>query len=322
MRRELITWSVVLGLVIAAFGVVVVVLNATLYSPAGFVRGYLDALERRDADTALGLIDGETTEASEELLRSDAMGEVSNVQFESETTLDDGTRRIVFSFTAGGASGKSTFDVRRSGSILGLFATWEFARNPLAVMHVAALHDARFTANGIDLISATPNEPAPYLVFAPGTYLLEHETPFLEAAPVTVTTGTPGGAIPTAINTMPNADFVAQVQQEIDAYLDACTTQQVLQPTGCPFGQVINNRIVTPPKWSIAEYPAVTLQPGSQAGEWIVPRTSANAHLLVDVRSLFDGTVSTFDEDVPFSVAYRVTFLSDTELLISADYDL
>lgn len=320
MRRELVTWSVVLGLVIAAFGVLVIVLNATLYSPAGFVRSYLDAIERRDADGALALIDGQTTEASEELLRSDAMGEVSDVHFESETTLEDGTTRVTFTFIAGGATGKATYDVRRAGSILGLFPTWEFAQSPLAVMHVAALHDARFTANGVKLVSPTPNAPAPYLVFAPGSYELGHESGFLQAVPVTVTTATPGGSTPTAVNTMPNEEFISQVQQEIDSYLDNCATQQVLQPTGCPFGQVISNRIVSPPKWSIAEYPAVSLEPGSEAGEWVMPRTGATAHLLVDVRSLFDGTVSEFDEDVPFSVRYVVTFMSDTELLITADY--
>jgi hypothetical protein len=321
MRRELVTWSVVLGLILAAFGVLVLVLNATLYSPAGFVRGYLDALERQDSDTALDFIgNAQPGSASEELLRTDAMGEVTNVDLVTQTRLDDGTTRMTFSFVAGGTGGKATFEVKRAGSILGIFPTWEFAKSPLAVMHVAALHDPRFIANGVNLVSPSPNEPAPYLVFAPGSYVLAHESEFLEAAPVTVTASTPGGSIPTAVNTMPNQEFVGQVQQEVNDYLDNCATQQVLQPTGCPFGQVISNRVVSPPKWSIADYPAVTLDPGSAAGEWFMPRTDARAHLLVDVRSLFDGTVSTFDEDVPFAVSYTVTFISDTELLITADY--
>lgn len=321
MRRELITWSVVLGLVLAAFGVLVLVLNATLYSPAGFVRTYLDALERRDADTALDLI-GEAvpSEASEELLHSAAMGDVSDITLDSETGLDDGTTRLVFSFVAGGTKGNATFEVQRAGSILGLFSTWEFTRSPLAVMHVAVLHDPRFTANGVDLVSPAPDQPAPYLVFAPGSYLLNHESTFLQAEPVTVTPSTPGGSIPTAVNVIPNQTFTDQVQREVDEHLDECTTQQVLQPTGCPFGQVINNRIVSPPEWSIAGYPVVSLEPGPEAGEWVVPRTRATAHLLVDVRSLFDGTVSVFDEDVPFTVAYTVTFVSETDLIITADY--
>jgi hypothetical protein len=49
-----------------------------------------------------------------------------------------------------------------------------------------------------------------------------------------------------------------------------------------------------------------------------MPRTSAAAHLVVEVRSLFDGTVSTFDEDVPFTASYLVAFLPGKELLITA----
>ena len=48
MRRELITWSVVLGVILAGFGATVLALNSTLYSASGFVRTYLDALARHD----------------------------------------------------------------------------------------------------------------------------------------------------------------------------------------------------------------------------------------------------------------------------------
>lgn len=322
MRRELVTWSVVLGIIIAAFGIVVLVLNATLFSASGFVRGYLDALERQDADSALALIgSAEPTEASELLLHPDAMGSVSQVELVSETALPDGSQRVVFSFVAGDRSGQAAFDVRRSGALLGLFSSWEFVSSPLAVMHVVALNDARFSANGIDLVSPTPNEPTPYLVFAPGSYLLEHESHFLTAKPVTVTASTPGGSIPTAVSAMPNQAFLDQVTTEVHEYLDECATQQVLQPTGCPFGQVISNRVASVPEWSIADYPEIRIEPTSTAGEWRMPHANAAAHLRVDVRSLFDGTITKFDEDVRFSVSYLITFLSETELLISADYD-
>ena len=53
MRREIITWSVVLAVILGAFGATVVILDSSLYSASGFVRGYLDALSRHDADGAL-----------------------------------------------------------------------------------------------------------------------------------------------------------------------------------------------------------------------------------------------------------------------------
>jgi hypothetical protein len=38
----------------------------------------------------------------------------------------------------------------------------------------------------------------------------------------------------------------------------------------------------------------------------------------VEVRSIFDGTRSTFDQDVPFTVQYLITFQDDGSLLITA----
>ena len=80
----------------------------------------------------------------------------------------------------------------------------------------------------------------------------------------------------------------------------------------------IGNRIVTTPAWSISVYPRVTLQPGIDPGSWLMPPTDAAAHLVVDVRSLFDGSVSTFDADVAFVTSYVVTFLPGDQLLITA----
>ncbi|HEU4808336.1 MAG TPA: hypothetical protein VFT01_08745, partial [Homoserinimonas sp.] len=69
--------------------------------------------------------------------------------------------------------------------------------------------------------------------------------------------------------------------------------------------------------WSIVQYPNVTIAPSSEPGVWVVPPTPAVAHLTVEVRSLFDGSLSTFDEDVPFDVEYSITFPGDGRLLIT-----
>ena len=44
---------------------------------------------------------------------------------------------------------------------------------------------------------------------------------------------------------------------------------------------------------------------------WIVPTASGSAHIAVDIRSLFDGTVSTRDESVPFDVTFALTIQPD-----------
>jgi hypothetical protein len=51
-----------------------------------------------------------------------------------------------------------------------------------------------------------------------------------------------------------------------------------------------------------------------------MPPTGAAAHLLVDVRSIFDGSVTTFDKDVGFNASYLVTFSPDNQLIITEQY--
>ena len=92
-------------------------------------------------------------------------------------------------------------------------------------------------------------------------------------------------------------------------------------PTGCPFGQSLSNRVQNAPQWTMVSDPVVSIVPGVPSGTWSVPKTPAMAHLVVDVRSLFDGTLSTFDEDVPFEVQYALTFEADDRLLITAVYE-
>lgn len=319
MRREIIIWSIVATLIVAAFGVTVLVLNATLYSASGFVRSYLDSLARHDVDGALELAGtAVAADASGELLVAGAIGELSGIRLISDTTDAQGTHSVVYAFSSEGVAGRSAFSVRPQGTLLGLFPTWSFESSPLGVLQILPQHGTSFTVNGAEVEAPEPDRPAPYLVFAPSTYVIAAQTLYLEAPPVTVTASQPGAAVIGVVSLKPTKALIDQVQKELNTYLDDCATQTVLLPTGCPFGEQIANRIVSTPAWSIARYPNVTLQPGPEPGSWLMPSTDAAAHLIVEVRSLFDGTVSTFDEDVPFSSSYLVTFLPNDRLLISA----
>ena len=356
MRRELITWSVVAAIVLGAFGLTVLVLNNTVYSASGFVRSYLDTLARQDAAGALemigdldlhdpdshtpddapgtdtapddetdgttdGTIDEEPTEViSDALLRRTAMSQLTDITLASDIETVDGIHKVTFTYIADGHAGRSTFEVKATSLAFGLFPHWEFVTGPLSTMYVTVVGDARFSANGIDLVTPTPNDPAGYLVFTPSSIKLNHSTTYLDAEPVTVAVTDAGASVPTALMVKPNALMVEQVQEQVNEILDTCATQEVLMPTGCPFGQSMGNRIITLPAWSITQYPEVSLRAGDRSGDWIVPSTPGTAHLVVDVRSLFDGSVSTFDEDVPFSVSYQVGFLPGDELLVTARF--
>ena len=321
MRRELITWSVVLGVILAGFGTTVFVLNSSLYSASGFVRTYLDALARHDLVAALELSGTRavTGDASQALLSREAMGELTDIEVVSDDEDAAGIHYIVVDYVAGGIPGSTEFEVRRDGTLFGLFNGWAFVQSPLATVQITVRHERVFTANGMDLIGEQ-DVAEPYLVLTPTAIELSHDSEFYHADPVEVLVDKPGGTVDGVVDLQPTDAFVAEVQQQIDDYLAECTTQRVLLPTGCPLGETIINRIVSEPVWTMTSYPVVTLVPDGRVATWRVPLTNATAHLVVEVQSLFDGSISSFDQDVPFTVQYEVIVQQNGDPLITAVY--
>lgn len=320
MRRVLILWSVAVAVLIGAFGITVLSLNATMYSASGFVESYLSALARHDATSARelpGVLASEDSAAN--LLTDDALGDLSEISLIDEDVDDDGVHIVSYEYNIGGYLGESDFRVRQTESFLGLFHTWSFDTSPLATVAVNVLHDDRFRANGVQLDEADqPIESGGFLVFAPGMYAFDHESTYLDADAIEAPITEPGSVTAVQVNVQANSTFVAEVDKELRGYLDACATQEVLLPTGCPFGKSFENRIDTTPDWSIARYPAVEIVPGETEGEWIMPQGDAAAHLSVEVQSLFDGSRSQFDEDIPFTVSYSIGIGESDQLSIKA----
>jgi hypothetical protein len=321
VRREVLLWSVAVGGVLIAFGVVVLALNLTVYSASGFVRTYLDALARQDATAALELAGTAAAgDASDALLVREAMGELDDIETIADRTAADGTHYVTARYLIAGETSTTEFAVERSGTLFGLFNGWSFAQSPLSVLQLTVQHEGDFTANGVDLVSEVGQDAEGlYLAFTPSAIELTHESEYLTADPVVARLLQPGTAVPAALDIRANQAFVDEVQRQVDEFLTECTTQPVLLPTGCPFGETIPNRIVSAPVWSMVELPKMTIEPSGEVATWRVQRTPGVAHLVVDVQSLFDGSVSTTDEDVSFDVAYNVTILPD-DLLIQADY--
>ncbi|WP_150307410.1 hypothetical protein [Planctomonas psychrotolerans] len=329
VRRAVIVWSVVAVLFVSAFAGAVAILNATVFSAPAFARSYLDALAGSDGGAALahpGVVVPDT--GSRALLNGVALGTLDDIALVSDEADDDDGRTVRFSYTSEGAPGSTEFSLRHVGRNFLFFDGWEFARSPVATVRVQVQHATGFTANG--LVVPTDGDPTPiaedgtaagaeYAVFTPSTYVLSHRSRYVDAGPVRVAATEPGAALDAVLTAQPNAIFVEQAQREINAYLSGCATQRVLLPAGCPFGKAIRDRIEGEPTWSIARMPAVTLQPYSADPNdrtWLVPEIVGTANIVVDVKSLFDGSVRTLDEDVPFGVSYRVTIQPDGTLML------
>lgn len=320
MRRTLIPWLAAFAIAIAAGGGAVVLLNATVFGAGSFVRVYLDAVARGDATGALSLPGVDAAGASAILLDDRALSGLRDLHQVSDVDLGGGRHRVAYGWTSPQGSGVSTFEVERVGSRFGLFPEWGFAASPVAIVSLAVEHDPRFTVNGFATTTNLQTSSATnYAVLVPGSYVFGHTTTFLTAKSDTVLASDVGGSVDATVDVRAGSALLSELDSEVKKTLAECATQKVLFPTGCPFGKEINDRIVSTPAWKMADYPTLTIDPSAAFGQWQVTQAPATAHLTVDVKSLFDGSVSTLDEDVPFTVSYDIRIDGNT-LRVTAKY--
>jgi hypothetical protein len=305
--RRLVPWvGAFLVAALAATGAVVG-LNATVFGAGDFVRVYLDALARGDAVSAAGLPGVDVGAAGDQLLTDDVLTGLTDIRQVADVAGADDLHSVTFAWTAPAGAGTTTFEVHRVGTRLGLFPEWGFAVSPTAVLALDVQHDPRFTANGVQASTGLDGPGATDVaVLVPGSYVLGHDSAFLQAAPVTVLADEPGAKLETTVDVEPSAAFAPALARAATAHLTACATQKVLFPTGCAFGEEIHNRVVSDPEWTIVDFPEFTVEPGP-FGSWVAGPAPGTAHLVVKVKSLFDGRVSTFDQDVPFEARYVVS---------------
>ncbi len=326
-QRDTILFGVVGILLLIATASAVGSLNRDIFSAKGFVSQYLHALERHDASSALampGVLPPKADAASTVLLRNSALGELSEIRILDEAAQPDGTRIVSASYVVGSRAATGLFLVQHTGTEFLFFDTWAFATAPLGTVTVNVLHDSVFdvgTSDLIDLRSTHPETSSTYgatgvfPVLAPGEYTFGHTSSLLTARPDRVVINAPRASAMVTVDVQANAAFNADVQKEVDAFLDECVTQIVLQPTGCPFGYQTGNRLVGEPTWSVVTYPEVTVVAGDTG--WIVRGAVAEVELTGSLQSLYDGTITPLDEiiEAPFNLDIVIT--PDRGLLIT-----
>jgi hypothetical protein len=320
VRGVLISWTIGFVLLIVAFVATLAMLNGTLYSAHGFVASYLDALNRHDATAAREMPGVRAPDnAATNLLTDDTLGSIANIQLVRDSAGSHGVHTVTYSYDLGKRHERTAFRVLHTGSFLGLFDRWSFATSPLATVSVTVLHDPEFRANGTDVVSTSRKMAAsPYVVFAPGLYTFDRKSTYLIASPVAAAVSEPGSVTPVQVDVQANATFIADVKAELHKYLAACATQKVLMPTSCPFGKAFNNRVVSTPSWAMVTDPPITIVPDGTTGNWLVPDSTAVAHLKVQVQSLYDGKITTYDEDVPFPVSFSIRIDAGNHLTITS----
>ena len=317
--RDLIAIGLTVVVLLAGLAVGGFFVYRALYSPSAFVQHYLSLLANGHAADALKVpgvaIDRSELEknglpknSSEALLRQAALSTLTDIQIVSETPEEDGDTAVAVTYKAGGYAGVTTFEVSPDGHA-GFVPLWRFSRSPLAVVDLSVHGSMTFQVNDFRLdkrqvalagTAVDPADPVPMLVFSPGLYSVRVDTTISYSAGVAVLSDAPMKDVPVEVQTKPTDKFVAVVQDRVDDFLEQCATQQVLQPTGCPFGYVVHNRLDGLPHWSIDKAPKVSVVPSGEG--WSIPETKGAAHIVVDIRSIYDGSITHLDEDVPFTL--------------------
>ena len=291
----------------------VAIANATVFSASGFARDYLTTLADRRVAEVLALPGVDADGLDPRMLDPLAL-DTFRWQLVGDTETD-GVHRVTVSFDSQGTQGRATLLVERIGTRFGLFPEWGFARSPVTALSVTTTGDERLTVGRLPL-EVADGGPTVFAALTPGVYRFSHRSTFLTADEMTV--AALGGEASVEVDIVPSATFLDAAQEAMAAALDACAEQPVLFPTGCPFGSAIENRVASDPEWTIGRMPQARLAPDGHLGTWALIGPEGVAHLRVDVQSLFDGSVSTLERDVPFSAAYRVGFDGSTVVLAPA----
>lgn len=327
LASDLTILAVVGVLLIAALGAGAAALYREFYSASAFVERYVGMLADGQAANALALpgvsVDsaelesaGMPSTASDALLRQVALAPLSDIKVVSER-VDDGVTHVTVAYKAGSYPGTTTFAVEPNGMV-GVAPTWRFAKSPLAVVDLTVLGSMTFDVNGFQIdkrqvspdgVDADPAAAVPLLVFSPGVYSVTVDSLLASTEGVAVLSDSPLTTVPVSLQALPTEQFVSVVTERVEGFLHECATQEVLQPTACPFGFPVQDRIVSPPTWSIISQPAISIVPDGAA--WRIPAADAVAHIEVEIRSLFDGSVRQVSEDVPFIVTGKIAVLPD-----------
>ena len=308
MLRTPLSWLVVFALLVAGFGATVLALNADVFSAHGFVRSYLQALQRKDADEALAFAGMVVPESENATLLVD--GALGDIRLLSDVASGD-THVVRFAYEIDGNEEITEFQVQPDGSTLGLFARWRFAVAPLARIEVAVESDARFTANGVEAVTGSP-----LLVLAPGAYVIDRDTDFLAAESATAAVTTVGDTEQVGIEVEPTQAFETAAAEAVDAYLDQCVTQAVLMPSSCPFGFSEANRIDGVPTWSVVDYPQVDLAATDEIGIWRAIGVNGAVRISVTVKSIFDGSTSNVTRTLDVDGSYLVSLGADESITV------
>lgn len=298
--KVLTAWLLGLALVGAGFLTAVAQVNARLYNPEHQVGLYLDALRDGDGGRALGLLRASVPEGSDpalldgEALRR-AVGPLAEVDVAQAREVGDDRVEVPVTYSLEGTESTTVFGLHRTGAEWWFFPVWEFEPADLPTVEVNAPHSTWATVNGVDV--GLPDGTAGLASFYPAEVTAGytgHFTASPEQSAVVVDT-----VPPAPLDLLPEAtpELTRAVDDQVHAFLDECASRQVFQPGNCPFAYPTQERLAGDIRWSISEYPEVTVLPEDDG--WSLAPLEGTARIDTRLQDYFSGAVRTVSDTVP-----------------------
>ena len=305
MNREALRWggaaAALLGLGAASFALAAVA-TAT---PEAHVLRYLEALADDDLVLA-GRLAG--LELDEPLPLGDD-GESSIVRIIERIETTNGDARVIAEYGSEADTVTAIFTLTPGQAHLGVIPVWQFARPPVASASVAVDQHDRLRVNGVLVQTPEAGQSVEIAVFVPSLITARVIDVYVQSAPQSQRVN--GSSRTTIVlEAAPTDRLLRQVEREVEQFLLDCTDQQVLLPTGCPFGRSVTERVVDSPTWQLVTPPEIDVVAGETPGRWAVVG-DADVRLTVQVQRLRDGEVSDLDETMVASINGELVLTDD-----------
>ncbi|MFP3461621.1 hypothetical protein R5O87_12280 [Arthrobacter globiformis] len=308
-----------LGLMLAIVGAIISVnlVNSSVASPQQPVREYLEALQHGEGERALGLLRASVPDADPSMLDGTALqtsaSRITNVKLGAAVARGGNRVMVPMDYTIDGSQLHTEFLLESTGTEWLFFHKWSFVPTTLPTVDVTVVNSSEATMNGVPV--NMPGGHNSFSVFYPGEYEASLNGQYFAAPPTRATvSGREAPAAPLNLLTHATDELNQAVSARVKEFLDKCAAeagqQQRLQPD-CPFYHVTNNRVVDGTiKWSITEYPKITIEPFD--GKWVVAPLDGKAKITAQQIDLFTGAVSPLDEEHDFSFTTRLDIDGDT----------
>ena len=289
--RSIMVGAAVLVVALTGCFVAYPIVRDSVYGPAAVVKTYLADVQAHDVGGAMGLVSSDTqrnldlTLLTEPAL-TDLPGPVSvrssDVQGQTATVVvDEGATTAEFSLV-------------RQGRAAGVFPLWRL-QDPFTHLDLSATGGS----SGVTVNSIPVSSSGSLPVF-PGTYTIAKTAsgPY-ESTSITEKATGAGSQTVTLSPSIEPAALTAAIYA-VRSYLDTCASYATASPPGCPFSSYNSN--VTNARWTITQYPGVSVTAGSGGTIEVSTDSAGSAHLSA-LTPNGDGYYSPVDDKVSVSVS-------------------